>query len=67
MHARTHAHSRDSSDAITKAFNIKYCKILHKVIQEVKKQHYNIERIVLLDFIHRLVSQKTNKIEELKI
>jgi hypothetical protein len=26
-----------------------------------------IERIVLLDFIHRLVSQKTNKIEELKI
>jgi len=26
-----------------------------------------IERIVLLDFIHRLVSQKKNKIEELKI
>jgi hypothetical protein len=26
-----------------------------------------IERIVLLDFIHRLVSQKTNKVEELKI
>jgi hypothetical protein len=26
-----------------------------------------LERIVLLDFIHRLVSQKTNKIEELKI
>jgi hypothetical protein len=26
-----------------------------------------IERIVLLDFVHRLVSQKTNKIEELKI
>jgi hypothetical protein len=26
-----------------------------------------IQRIVLLDFIHRLVSQKTNKIEELKI
>jgi exonuclease III len=26
-----------------------------------------IERIVLFDFIHRLVSQKTNKIEELKI
>jgi hypothetical protein len=25
------------------------------------------ERIVLLDFIHRLVSQKTNKIEELQI
>jgi hypothetical protein len=27
----------------------------------------SIERIVLLDFIHHLVSQKTNKIEELKI
>jgi hypothetical protein len=27
----------------------------------------SIERIVLLDFIHRLVSKKTNKIEELKI
>jgi hypothetical protein len=27
----------------------------------------SIERIVLLDFIHRPVSQKTNKIEELKI
>jgi hypothetical protein len=26
-----------------------------------------LERIVLLDFIHRLVSQKTNKIEELKM
>jgi hypothetical protein len=26
-----------------------------------------LSRIVLLDFIHRLVSQKTNKIEELKI
>jgi hypothetical protein len=25
------------------------------------------ERIVLLDFIHRLVSQKINKIEKLKI
>jgi hypothetical protein len=31
------------------------------------KHSLRIERIVLLDFIHRLVSQKTNKIEELKI
>jgi len=30
-------------------------------------KHSDFERIVLLDFIHRLVSQKTNKIEELKI
>jgi hypothetical protein len=29
--------------------------------------YVTIEQIVLLDFIHRLVSQKTNKIEELKI
>jgi hypothetical protein len=29
--------------------------------------HLVIERIVLLDFIHCLVSQKTNKIEELKL
>jgi hypothetical protein len=36
-----------------------------------KKKCYSLtrinERIVLLDFIHRLVSQKTNRIEELKI
>jgi hypothetical protein len=32
-----------------------------------RKTAVGIERIVLLDFIHRLVSQKTNKIEELKI
>jgi hypothetical protein len=31
-----------------------------------RKPVHSIERIVLLDFIHRLVSQKTNKIEELK-
>jgi hypothetical protein len=29
--------------------------------------HLTVEQIVLLDFIHRLVSQKTNKIAELKI
>jgi hypothetical protein len=32
-----------------------------------EKDRLKVERIVLLDFIHRLVSQKTNKIEELKI
>jgi hypothetical protein len=31
------------------------------------QQVFIAERIVLLDFIHRLVSQKTNNIEELKI
>jgi hypothetical protein len=33
----------------------------------IKGGEFLIERIVLLDFIHRLVSQKTNKIEEIKI
>jgi hypothetical protein len=37
----THTHSRDSNDGIIKAFYIKYCKILNKVTQEAKKQHYN--------------------------
>jgi hypothetical protein len=36
--------------------------MLHNKVNETYS-----ERIVLLDFIHRLVSQKTNKIEELKI
>jgi hypothetical protein len=39
-------------------------------VNEVIGDHqygFRIERIVLLNFIHRLVSQKTNKIEELKI
>jgi hypothetical protein len=42
--AREHTHtysSRDSNDAITKAFYIKYCKILNEVIQQAKIQHYN--------------------------
>jgi hypothetical protein len=34
-------HSRDSNDAVIKAFYIKYCKILNKVIQQAKRQHYN--------------------------
>jgi hypothetical protein len=32
--------SRDSNDAIIKAFYIKYCKIFNRVIQEAKKEHY---------------------------
>jgi len=35
-HTHTHTHSRDSNDAVIKAFYIKYCKILNKVIQEAK-------------------------------
>jgi hypothetical protein len=37
----THTHSRDNNDAVIKAFYIKYCKILNKVIQQAKRQHYN--------------------------
>jgi hypothetical protein len=37
-----------------------------RIYRETKTGHL-LERIMLLDFIHRLVSQKTNKIEELKI
>jgi hypothetical protein len=40
-HTHTHTHSRDNNDAVIKVFYIKYCKILNKVIQEAKKQHYN--------------------------
>jgi hypothetical protein len=32
----THTQSRDSNDAVIKGFCINYCKILNKVIQEVK-------------------------------
>jgi hypothetical protein len=35
--------------------------------EKEQNNSHNVERIVLLDFIHHLVSQKTNKIEELKI
>jgi len=35
MRARVHTHSRDNSDAITKAFYIRYCKIL-QVIRRLK-------------------------------
>jgi hypothetical protein len=38
-----------------------------KIYTETDNNKNSIERIGLLDFIHRLVSQKTNKIEELKI
>jgi hypothetical protein len=37
-HICTYTHSRESNPAIIKAFCIKYCKILNKVIQEAKKQ-----------------------------
>jgi len=40
---------------------------LHYTVSTQKTTTGSIERIVLLDFIHRLVSQKTKKIEELKI
>jgi hypothetical protein len=33
----------------------------------IPEREGRIERIVLLDFTHHLVSQKTNKIEELKL
>jgi hypothetical protein len=41
-----------SNDAVIKAFYIKYCKILNKVIEEAKKQHYN-----------RLTAKSDNKIK----
>jgi hypothetical protein len=41
----------DSNDAIIKTFYTKYCKILNKVIQEAKKQHYN-----------RFIAKSCNKI-----
>jgi hypothetical protein len=34
---RTHTHTRESNDAIIKAFYTKYCKTLNKVIEEAKK------------------------------
>jgi hypothetical protein len=38
-------------------------KVVWGLYESVMKQHFTqFERIVLLDFIHRLVSQKTNKI-----
>jgi hypothetical protein len=48
----THTHSRDSNDAVIKTFCIKYCKILNKVIQQAKRQHYS-----------RLVAKSDNKIK----
>jgi hypothetical protein len=46
------ARSRDSNDGVIKAFYIKYCKILNKVIQHAKRQHYN-----------RLIAKSDNKIK----
>jgi hypothetical protein len=45
-------YSRNSYDPTIKAFYIKYCKILNKVIKEAKKQHYS-----------RLVTKSDNKIQ----
>jgi hypothetical protein len=45
-------HSRNSIDPHTKAFLVKYCKILNKVIKEAKKQHYS-----------RLTAKSDNKIK----
>jgi hypothetical protein len=52
LHACTHTHRWDSTDAIIKAFYIMYCKILNKVIQQAKKQHY-----------HRLTAESDNIIK----
>jgi hypothetical protein len=34
-------YSRNSNDPNTKAFNIKYCKILNNFVKEAMRQHYN--------------------------
>jgi ribosomal protein L33 len=39
--SRPYTNSRNSNGAVIKAFYIKYCKILNKVIQEATKQHCN--------------------------
>jgi hypothetical protein len=41
MTTHTHTHSRDSNDAVIRAFYIKYCKIINKVIQQAKRHHYD--------------------------
>jgi hypothetical protein len=35
-------HSRNSSDPYTKAFYVKYCEVLNKVIKGAKKEHYSV-------------------------
>jgi hypothetical protein len=45
-------YSRNSNDPNTRAFYIKYCKILNNVIKEAKKQHYS-----------RLITKSDNKIK----
>jgi succinate dehydrogenase flavin-adding protein (antitoxin of CptAB toxin-antitoxin module) len=46
----------NSNDPVTKAFCIKYCKILNEVIKEDKKQHYS-----------RLIAKTDNKIQKWNI
>jgi hypothetical protein len=45
-------YSRKNNDPNTRAFYIKYCKILNNVIKEAKKQHYS-----------RLIAKSDNKIK----
>jgi hypothetical protein len=45
-------YNRDGNVPIIKAFYIKYCKRLNKVIQVAEKQHYN-----------RLITKSDNKIK----
>jgi hypothetical protein len=47
-----YTHGRNSNDPHRKAFYVKYCKILNKVIKEAKKQHYN-----------RLAAKSDNKVK----
>jgi hypothetical protein len=45
-------YSRDSNDAVIKAFCLKYCKILDKVIQQAKRENCN-----------RLIAKSDDKIK----
>jgi hypothetical protein len=47
-----YVYSRNSNDVHTTAFYVKYCKILKKVIKEVRKHHHS-----------RLTSKSANKIK----
>jgi hypothetical protein len=49
---RLHTYSRDNNDAVIRAFYSKYCKILNKVIQDAKKQHYS-----------RFIAKSNNKVK----
>jgi hypothetical protein len=57
--------SKESNDAITKAFSIKYCRILNKVKQEARKQHYN--RLIVksdnkIKTMENIIKQETGKV-----